>query len=84
MGDFKCPKCIHKLVCKDELLNQPINKPCTHYIAEEKFTSTNRDAIIAKAVEAWNEWNDTADQFPSHELIDAMNELSEFEHSARA
>ena len=41
MGAFKCPTCIHKEVCKDELLNRPIGEKCAHYLAVEKFTSTN-------------------------------------------
>ena len=42
MGAFKCPSCIHKEVCKDELLNRPINEKCAHYLSEARFMPTNK------------------------------------------
>lgn len=47
MGAFKCPTCIHRNVCKDELLSQPINKVCAHYIVEKGFTSANKQMVSA-------------------------------------
>jgi hypothetical protein len=42
-------------------------------------TNSGRDALITEAVEAWREWGNTPDQFPSERLIDAMHNLSEHE-----